>query len=36
MPMRVLESRKGGSSTFIFDRVSHNEEIDPRVFAPAK
>jgi hypothetical protein len=35
-PMRVVESRKGGSSTFVFDAIRHNEEIDPQVFSLAK
>jgi hypothetical protein len=36
VPMRVIESRKGGSSTFIFDAVRHNEEMDPQIFSLAK
>lgn len=36
MPMRVVESRKGGSSTFIFDSVRHNEEVPSHIFSLAK
>ncbi len=34
MPFEVEYSRKGGSSTFIFDSVIHNVPIDERLFSP--
>ncbi|MBN2565967.1 MAG: hypothetical protein JXB46_09695 [Candidatus Eisenbacteria bacterium] len=36
MPMRVIESRKGGSSMFVFDTISHNEEMDRQIFSLAR
>jgi hypothetical protein len=36
MPMRVVESRKGGSSTFVFDSVSCNVALEDHIFSLAK
>jgi hypothetical protein len=36
MPTVVVISRKGGSSTFILDAVSHNQELDQRLFSLAR
>ena len=36
MPMEVAYSRKGGSSTYYVDSVTHNERIDRTVFSLAK
>ncbi len=32
VPFRVSESRKGGSSTYLFERIRHNVAVDPRQF----
>ena len=36
MPHRVVYSRKGGSSTFVLDSVTHNTPIDRTLFSLAK
>jgi len=36
MPQRVVHGRKGGSSTFVFESVSHNERLDRTIFSLAK
>jgi len=33
VPFRVAHSRKGGSSTYVFDRIEHNVTVDASVFA---
>lgn len=35
-PFRVAYSRKGGSSTFVFDEIKHNVPIDDMIFAAPK
>ncbi|UCF18264.1 MAG: hypothetical protein JSU87_09885 [Gemmatimonadota bacterium] len=35
VPFRMAISRKGGSSTFIFDKIEHNVAIDDAEFAPS-
>lgn len=34
VPTRIVQSRKGGSTTWIWDRVEHNRPVDPARFAP--
>jgi hypothetical protein len=34
VPFRMALSRKGGSSTYIFERIEHNVPIDEEAFAP--
>ena len=36
MPHRVIHGRKGGSSTFEFGSVAHNEKLDRTIFSLAK
>lgn len=36
VPFEVEHSRKGGSSTFVFDSVIHNVPIDERLFSPPR
>jgi hypothetical protein len=33
VPFRVAQSRKGGSSTYMFDTIEHNVAIDTSLFA---
>jgi hypothetical protein len=33
VPQRVMVSRKGGSTTFVFDMVAHNLPLEERLFA---
>ena len=33
VPFRVAQSRKGGSSTYVFDRIEHNVAVDDSLFA---
>jgi hypothetical protein len=32
LPHRIILSRKGGSTTYVFDEVEHNVEIDDSLF----